>query len=510
MHIDRALVATSLRAALALAALVGLPALGRATTFVGLSNRDLIERSSAIVIGTVSGLESAPDGHGGVNTYVHLACDEVLKGGIEADEIVLRERGGALPGRAEWVFGNADYGLGEQVLVFLETDPDGSLRTTGLSLGKFHLSVDRRGRPVATRDASPGAVSLNPRTGRLQPSSPQTTMRLAWLRARLRAGSGDRSRRVLRRRVLVQPPELTESLPRIPTARFSFLGTPPARWFEPDRGRSVGFDLDAVGDLTLGLSTSRLAVGDALAAWSNVPSSSLHLRHAGLADAAPFGGCPDDNRIVFNDPFDEITDPGDCAGVLALGGFCTSNEERTVNGTVFRRIITGKITFNNGWGGCNIWNLCSLAEVATHELGHTIGFGHSADHEAIMNAFAHFDGRCARLADDDLDAVLTAYPSDLQLSPTATFTPSRTPTRMRTLTRTPTETRTPTRTRTPSATRTATRTRVPTRTRTATRTPTATRTRTSPAKPTAAPVTWPPSGGWLRDLLDALASGLPL
>ena len=84
--------------------------------------------------------------------------------------------------------------------------------------------------------------------------------------------------------------------------------------------------------------------------------------------------------------------------MLAIGGFCASSETRTVNGTSFRRIRVGKVTFNNGWSSCAGWNRCNLSEVATHEIGHTLGFGHATDFDATMYASAHFDGRCASLS----------------------------------------------------------------------------------------------------------------
>jgi hypothetical protein len=273
---------------------------------------------------------------------------------------------------------------------------------------------------------------------------------------------------------------LSVAAPGLPRAEFTFLSNPPARWFNPDDGRLVGYLVDSNGDSTIGLEDSLQAVAAALAVWSTVEGGALRLHNAGPTNPAPFGGCPDDNRIVFNDPFDEVSDPTECSGVLALGGICSSDEERVVNGRTFKRIETGKLTINNGWGDCDFWNLCSLSEILAHEIGHTIGLGHSPDDDSLMRAVAHLDGRCAHLAPDDIGGLLAAYP--------ASPTPTSTPTPAQSMTRT----RTPTRTASPRASGTPTRT------------PTATRTLTPTRSATPAAFIWPPSGRWLTDLLDAL------
>ena len=172
--------------------------------------------------------------------------------------------------------------------------------------------------------------------------------------------------------------------------------------------------MDSTGDPQFGPAASRAVVDAALAAWTNVPGASLVIQDGGLTTPSPFAGCGT-NRIVFNDPFNEITDPSSCGGILAMGGFCTSwgnpcdpPSSSVVNGTTFNRIVTGKVTVNNGWDGCAGWTPCNMAEVLTHEIGHTVGFGHSADSPATMAATAHFDGRCAGLKSDDIAAITFA------------------------------------------------------------------------------------------------------
>ena len=88
-------------------------------------------------------IEAAADpASGGINTYVHLDADEVIFGALPSAALILREPGGRLRDRSEWIFGSPEYRVGEQVLVFLAQNADGTLRTTGMSMGKFSLEAD--------------------------------------------------------------------------------------------------------------------------------------------------------------------------------------------------------------------------------------------------------------------------------------------------------------------------------------------------------------------------------
>jgi hypothetical protein len=447
----------------------------------------LLHSSTAVVVGTVTAIESAASSpSGSVYTYVHVQPQHVLKGRLGKHPFVLREPGGSVADHREWIFGAPEFWVGERALLFLSRNSDGTLQTTNLAMGKFTLAVDANGHTIAERHFGYGASVMVPGSGEILEAQPQR-QRFVSLLSRLRSMAQQETSEPSPP-ITLTPAELATT-PTVYHDAFTFLSAPPARWFEPDSASPVNYLVDANGDAALGFTTSRAAVDAALAAWTNVPTANLVLADAGTIVASPFGGC-DVNEIGFNDPFNEILDPVACGGILALGGYCSSNATTAVNGTTFNQITVGKLMFNNGWGGCSFWNQCNVAEVATHEIGHTIGLGHSTNSSATMAPTAHFDGRCAAVTADDIAGVSSMYPQSGTPAPTPTGTPVATATGTRTptasATRTSTRTSTATRTATPPNTATRTMTLVPTATAVLTATPVNTPTQipTSTATPT--------------------------
>src|SRR5438270_3454210 len=114
-----------------------------------------------------------------------------------------------------------------------------------------------------------------------------------------------------------------------------------------------------------------------------------------------------------------MNDPVNCAGTLAIGGVTSAGgSSRIIGGQSFSQIFEGDVVFNRNFS-CFLGISTNLAEVATHEIGHSIGFGHSLDVNAIMYASAHGNGRGATLGSDDIAAVSFLYPGTKSTPPSA-------------------------------------------------------------------------------------------
>ncbi|HVM95770.1 MAG TPA: dockerin type I domain-containing protein [Candidatus Acidoferrales bacterium] len=475
-----------------------------ATTFVAMDDSVLAKSSDVILIGTVTGLESGEPTDGEIYTYVHLQVESVLRSHLDAPEVVLREPGGTFGGMTDRLFGAPQFQVGERCLLFLKRDAQGALRTNQLALGKFTIAKDDVGRDIATRAYDSGTTGVDPTLS--APYSPGSETRLLdSLIATIRGVDNDSFEAPP---VTPIPDELDNMLTEYKEP-FQIQSPTPARWFEPDSATPIQYFVDPNGDATIGASGSRTAFDDALAAWTNVSSANIILTDGGtLGSPLPnYPGCTGVNRVVFNDPYDYLGGSG-CSGVIGFGGYCYNSSPTTVvNGTTFGQIVLGKVVLQSGLNACSGWSQCNLAELLTHEIGHSIGLAHSSENpsepnatlkDATMYYAAHFDGRCASVHSDDIAGVSFIYPyTGPSLTPTLTFTATRTPTITPTpsLTPTRTPTNTPTRTSSPTSTITGTPTKTPTPTSTPTitltpifsSTPTGTSTPTPTFTPTPTP-----------------------
>lgn len=388
-----------LRTAMATAALLATTHAG-GTTALYVAPEDLAATASLVVEARVAGVV---DGHDPrtdrVASYVTLEVLRVERGPRDLRRVVLREPGGRRGGLALRVHGAATYREGERVVAFLEPAPDGALRTAGLFLGKFTVDADDPSGRTAIRSLAfvPG-----------QPADEAVPMERL---SRAAAGAGPA------RAWSATPPEWERVVGDPGVARFR-LEDPAGRWRE-----TVRLDVERDGNPLRDGPRAVAAIAAAARAWTAVPESSVVVE---VADGdsrftqvpgarSPLEAPPPRPVVLFADPFDDLASPVSCTGIVALGGaWVDTADVETVGGTSFGRAVTGFVVFNDGFE-CFLGDVANLEEVAAHEIGHVLGFGHSEHPDALLAAHPT-GGRGARLGYDDRDAAHCAYPRALELT----------------------------------------------------------------------------------------------
>jgi hypothetical protein len=423
----------SLTSTLSLFFVLAASAVVMATSVVVPSDDEMIIGARAIVRGTVRGITSRYDEqHKAVFTYVTLQVGEVLKGNITAAEIVLKQPGGVTAEHASLIFGVPEFNNGENVLVYLDTWPDGSLRVYQWFLGKFSISADKTtgGKLRLQRAMGGERVTILGRAAGQSTDRDELGAYVARLRARLSAVkqfSVQHEERFFKQKEMRAVP-LEFNVASGEIQNFTFINNNyPPRWFEPDSNQPVVFKINPAG------APNSQAVNDMIAAmnaWSTISGSSLRLANGGTTGGCGLLATDGENTISFNNcdnysPFSPSG--GGCSGILAAAGIISFNfaQTRVINGLTFYRAMEGNMSFNP-YASCYFSNSCNVREIATHELGHALGFGHSLDAGATMAAYAHFDGRCASLQQDDANAARFVYPGT-SVAPTPTPAPVPTP-----------------------------------------------------------------------------------
>ena len=413
---ERVLKRTWLKSLGLLIVLMGAAQMTLGTTITLPSDDEMIIGARAIVRGKVVSMGTRMDENDRIYTYITLKVQEVLKGQITERKIVIKEEGGEYGERGTLIFGTPQFKLGERVIVYLDTRNDGSLRVHQMFLGKFSIVKDEQtGKEMVVRHAPDQHVLIlpphehpgqtrGPSTNEMELSA-YTAMVRSRLEANWEAAVKFEEEFYAGIPVLARPAEYDEANRRGGIQpNWTFIHSSHPRWFEPDSGQPVLFHINPTG------APSQQTISDveaAMNAWSVVPGCALRLANGGTT-----GNCQpssSQNTIVFNN-CDGRWSGGGCQGVLAIGGLSWNQQTTIINGTEFRRASSGFISFNP-FAACNFGNNCNVREITTHELGHAIGIGHSEFPDATMWGVAHFDGRCASLRPDDVNAVVFMYPA---------------------------------------------------------------------------------------------------
>lgn len=385
-----------------------------ATTMVPVSDAELVDGATAIVVARVTGLQSLPDPSGRrVVTDVSITVDEVLAGNVATRTLRVRIPGGRVSGLEMRVHGAPQFRIGERAVLFLTVGRDGTLRVAHLSQGKWSVEVDgASGAELAVRTEAPDVRMLAP----VAVSAAATlgsgeVRRLEDLRRLVRQRRASQRTSVVLAGADTAPPSGAVAQT---SASFTFLGAG-ARWFEPDS--EEGIVLVAPRD-------GFLQVNQAAGAWNAIADSAARIDLRPTDTPVPFA-FDGTNAIVFRDPSGVIDPPIGCRGTLAVTiVYVAPAETRVVRGRTFARIIEADIAVADGWDGCGFYESpANLTEVLAHEMGHLLGLGHSNDPDATMASAVHFDGRggapATVLEDDDRAGAVFLYPRWAMVSTSA-------------------------------------------------------------------------------------------
>jgi hypothetical protein len=381
-----------------------------ATTYMMMPDSALADQASTVVDVKVVDVSGAPLAGQPATDYL-VEVNRVLKGSLSGSTVVVRVPGGVDPeGLGLKIFGAPEFAAGEEALLFLRPAQDGTYRILHLMLGAFHQrTVD--GRSVALRDLS-GAHDAGAKS---QAEDGVDTVRdfsrfSDWVADRAAGAKSEGSY------VLGNAKSLLQSLPE----KYTFLSTDdgiPIRWFRFDNGQTVQWKVNSAGQPGLGLDATIQAFQAALNAWDSNSGTNIKYAYNGTTTASTGLTHSDGiNTILFDDPYrnnpsQAVEGTFDCrtGGVIAMGGPFYYVQTRGYKGQNYHEAVEGDIVTNDGTE-CFFQNNPTVArEIFAHELGHTLGLGHSADGTALMYAFAHNDSRGATLSADDQAAVAVLY-----------------------------------------------------------------------------------------------------
>ena len=412
----------------ALAAVLALAAAPlAATTFVMVPDEALVDRAPVVVEARVLSTDAAP-APGMPSTDYLIEVERVLKGAVPGSNLIVRVPGGVRPdGIGLRIWGAPRFQPGERVVLFLRPKDDGTFRVAQLMLGAFHearageTTVLVRSLAEAHELPAPGATEDADERYR-RPRRREAFLR--WI--------GDRAQGVERAAdYFYQPPAGAPAVVIEQFTLFEYAGLN-LRWFDfdPPSPETARWRVHQNGQPGLTLGEAISALGDGMAAWNGDPGSEVSYGFAAQQTTSATGGLTDYdnlNVLLFEDPTGEIDEAFDCStgGVLAIGGpWFEDTQPKTRNGQQYWEIVGGDIITNDGLE-CFFNNSTNpqrlAAQLFGHELGHTLGLGHScgddnspscstpALNDALMRATVHPTSRGPGLGSDDIAAIRHLY-----------------------------------------------------------------------------------------------------
>ena len=338
-----------------------------------LTIEDLTDSTSVVVKGRVQSVDSGWDLPAEtIYTYVALEVDEVLRGQVPHDQIVIKQLGGVVGDVGLSVSGQPGFTPGEEVLVFLHVRPrDNTLQTANFWQGKW--SIERRpDGDVAVRHAGHDGDGVE--VAYQESDLPSLERSIRERQATVR--------RFAEETIVFHPNETPKPVNTIDAAnnglKIPFLGF---SWQEAFSGGTIPFNFHKQKHAQAGL--GKLQLKKSWKAWNAAPKV---IKWAGkgkkIKGVAPGTSARSGDASVMlqnGDPNNEISD---ASSTLAVGGawFFSGPKIRNL-GPAFSGFI---VVQDTPAAEQFMANKKCYETVIKHEVGHVTGLGHSNKTNALM------------------------------------------------------------------------------------------------------------------------------
>ena len=364
----------ALLAALAAGAALAHARPATATTYVPITDADLVQRSAVVVRGTVVEARVEELAAGFVTVY-RFRVAETWKGG-SAPEIEVLVPGGTNGTRGTAVWGMPEFRPGDEEVLFLNAGRDGRFRVSELLLGAFEVVEDAGGKRFAMRTrialGDVGYARMSRKDGESSDEA-EPSRELGAFQAVVRAPASFAARAQL---VEASRSVTGTMLPRHDGRRapnWVLISPPNQLRFNWNPGAqaaaSVGYTPGGQANLSDG-STGITDIATAVGAWTNVSGADIRL---GAPSAGTSGVTIPVNLNVAADPLGFWTTPFCGGGVLGVATSHYSGTHVWAGGTWFTT-VSGAV-YIRVYSCATAVSL--FANVLPHELGHVLGFGHS-------------------------------------------------------------------------------------------------------------------------------------
>ncbi|MBI4851751.1 MAG: hypothetical protein HY819_08145 [Acidobacteria bacterium] len=381
-----------------------------AASIVKISDKNLVLSSDVIVTGKVIAIESQWDeNRKNIYTNITLSLDQVIKGDIKSQVLVIEQLGGQVANKQVWLSASPEFSLNEEVLLFLKANEEGVLHTSHLAMGKFSISKEngkenaRVSNPIFGKSKTYDIEEYLSNIRKLVVSNEQKSVNnLQVIPSKYVPGTGE---------------------------QLSNFKLSTARFFNPDSGGMVNFVVNSTASPVSGGANTE--VNNAMMAW-NRSGSTLKLANGGASSIC--GAKTDQQSVIsFSGCNKDMMDPPmEGQGVISTVMVVVNTMDfRIINGAKFNQITEADIVYNNAFN--NVLSASKdLEEIITHDLGIAFGLDNSSTdpneldatlRESIMYFQPHLDKRGARLNTDDQMAVNRIYPFITPIQVTATTLP---------------------------------------------------------------------------------------